>query len=314
MENSELLLCEYLSRSEMSNGYPMLITIEATNNCNLGCIMCPRELQTHGRGFMSMELFKKIVDESAGLTKFMWLHYMGEPLMNKDIFEMIDYASERGILVGISSNGTMLTEKNIERLVNSKLHLLIVSIDAVTPETFEAVRKGGVYFDRIETGCENLLQSLRDKKSEMYVSIQFVNQEANKHEANLFREKWGLYESERVNITVKHLTDWGSQQDYTELGLPKRIGFAESCTEPHRTLIIHWSGKVSACCFDYDNKHNLGDVNTQTIHEIWNGQPLRDMRKGFKSKSPVGICATCSGINSGELFKDEFKFYKNPTA
>ena len=34
------------------------------------------------------------------------------------------------------------------------------------------------------------------------------------------------------------------------------------------------------------------------------------MRKGFKSKSPVGICASCSGINSGDLFKDEFKFYK----
>lgn len=292
----------------------MLVSIEATNNCNLGCVMCPRELQSHGRGCVSRELFEKVVDECAGLTQYMWLHHMGEPLLNSNIFEMIDYASERGILVGMSSNGTMLTDPNINRLIDSRLHLLIVSIDAVTADTYEVVRKGGRYFDRIERGCKSLLEKLVNKESKMYVSVQLVSQEGNRHECELFLAKWGLYERERVNVAIKPLIDWGSQLDYTQLGLPRSESLPRSCTEPYRTLIIHWNGRVSSCCFDYGNKYNLGDVNTQTIREIWNGVPLIAMRRGLAKKVPVGICVSCSGMNSRASFENEFQSFINTMA
>lgn len=310
----EILLSEYHNKSVVSEGYPLMLTIEATNSCNLKCIMCPREFQTHGRGFIAIDLFKKIIDESAGATKFLWLHYMGEPLMNPRIFDMIEYASSAGIKVGLSTNGTMLTEGNIKRLLESKLYLAIISIDAATRETFGNVRGEKKYFERIESGTNQLLKMLTEQSHAMFISIQFIKQVDNAAEYDSFLEKWREFTelNPRINLKTKGLTDWGSQFDYTDLGLLKKNFTAQSCTEPYRTLIINWNGKVSACCFDYNNKYSLGDANTQSIREIWNGEPMQLLRKSFLESQSVGICGSCSGINSDQLFEDEFSFYTRP--
>lgn len=310
----DLLLYEYRNKREFSEGYPLMLTIESTNNCNLKCVMCPREFQTAGRGFIDYELFRKAIDESAGLTKFIWLHYMGEPLMNPRIFDMIDYASNAGMKVGLSTNGTMFTAGNIDRLLQSKLYLAIISIDANTKEVFGKVRGEEKYFDRIESSTRELLTRLTETAHPMFVSIQFIKQTANEAEHDLFVEKWSRFgiQNPRINLKTKGLTDWGSQFDYTELGLSKSQFRAQSCTEPYRTLIINWNGSVSACCFDYNNKYNLGNVNSQTVQEIWNGAPMQALRKSFVDKQAVGICGSCSGINSDLLFEDEFAFYTRP--
>lgn len=310
----EVLLNEYHSKSVVSKGYPLMLTIESTNNCNLKCVMCPREHQTHGRGFISFDLFRKIIAESAGFTKFLWLHYMGEPLMNPRIFDMIEYASAAGIKVGLSTNGTMLTEQNTLRLIQSKLYLTIISIDASTKQTFGKVRGEEKYFERIETGTKNFINLLTKQLHPMFVSIQFIKQVGNEAEHELFIDKWRGFciLNPRINLKTKGLTDWGSQFDYTELGLKRKDFTAQSCTEPYRTLIINWNGKVSACCFDYNNKYCLGDANSQSIHEIWNGEPMKILRKSFADSQPIGICGSCSGINSDQLFDDEFSFYTKP--
>lgn len=276
--------------------------------------MCPREFQTHSRGFISFDLFKKIIDESAGYTKEIWLHYMGEPLMNPRIFDMIEYASNAQIKVGLSTNGTMLTDKNILKLVESKLYLCIISIDANTKEIFGKVRGNERYFDRIESGTRKLLTQLTESNHPMFVSIQFINQVQNKSEHDLFVEKWKPFteRNERINLKTKGLTDWGGQFDYSELGLVHKDRSPKSCTEPYRTLIINWNGKVSACCFDYNNKYCLGDVNTQTIREIWNAEPMKLLRKSFSDSKPVGICGSCSGINSDKIFDSDLFPYTLP--
>ena len=303
-------ILEYEKKSIISESYPVLLTVEPTNYCNLKCRMCPRELQSHRRGMMDMNVFRKIVDESHGLSTHMWLHYMGEPLLNPNIFQMIKYATDRAIKVGISTNGTLLNDEFVGRLANAGLALIIISLDASTPETYDLIRGEREYFAAIETGTEQLIKKLSQDNSNTHVCIQFVCQTGNAHERAPFLERWKQHKRPGVSIVVKGLVDWGGQLDYTDLGMTRSVSkHPSSCTEPYRTLVIHWNSNVSPCCYDYDHKHNLGNVNDQTIREIWNGIPMQNIRRGFLENNPVGICKRCDGMNSIDLFRDEFNSY-----
>ena len=97
-----------------------MIHIEPTNHCNLGCIMCPqpREMQ-RVKGMMNFDLYKSIIDELKDTpAEFVYLHQFGESLLHK-ITDMVDYASENGLQVGMSTNGTLLNEKISERIYSN---------------------------------------------------------------------------------------------------------------------------------------------------------------------------------------------------
>jgi len=78
-------------------GYPHFILIEPTNICNLRCPLCPTGRGEKGRskGKMSLDKFKRIIDEIGDYLYDIELDNWGEPLLNKDIFELIRYANEK---------------------------------------------------------------------------------------------------------------------------------------------------------------------------------------------------------------------------
>ncbi len=117
---------EYSKKKDELVSFPNMIHIEPTNHCNLGCIMCPqpREMQ-RVKGMMNFDLYKSIIDELKDTpAEFVYLHQFGESLLHKKITDMVDYASENGLQVGMSTNGTLLNEKISERILNSKLDFL----------------------------------------------------------------------------------------------------------------------------------------------------------------------------------------------
>ena len=121
---------EYSKKKDELVSFPNMIHIEPTNHCNLGCIMCPqpREMQ-RVKGMMNFDLYKSIIDELKDTpAEFVYLHQFGESLLHKKITDMVDYASENGLQVGMSTNGTLLNEKISERILNSKLDFLTLSL------------------------------------------------------------------------------------------------------------------------------------------------------------------------------------------
>ena len=100
-----------------------MIHIEPTNHCNLWLYnVCPqpREMQ-RVKGMMNFDLYKSIIDELKDTpAEFVYLHQFGESLLHKKITDMVDYASENGLQVGMSTNGTLLNEKYLV-ILNSKL-------------------------------------------------------------------------------------------------------------------------------------------------------------------------------------------------
>src|SRR6201987_1172370 len=135
-------------RAEIADRDPVCLYLEVTNRCNLPCTTCPRtyeELEPPAN--MSFELFRSLVDQHPAVSLVV-LHGVGEPLMVPKLPRMIAYLKERGTYVLFNTNGTLLNERRGRDLIASGLDELRVSLDAVEPEAFKAVR-GKDKFDAI---------------------------------------------------------------------------------------------------------------------------------------------------------------------
>ena len=125
---------------------PLYYIIEPTNNCNYKCIMCPNKLyKNFQKGNMEIELFRKIVKQINNNAIYIQLYWMGEPLLNKDIYEMILFIKENSkSKVIISTNGSVLNNEASNSIIKSKLDILQISLDAISSnELYSSIRCGG---------------------------------------------------------------------------------------------------------------------------------------------------------------------------
>ena len=93
------------------------VYIEITNVCNLSCSFCP--LTKRAKSFLDEEKFVHILNEVSPYTDYIYLHLMGEPLLNPGLEVFLEEAYKKGVKVNITTNGTLL-KKNKEILLNSK--------------------------------------------------------------------------------------------------------------------------------------------------------------------------------------------------
>ncbi|MBD0347983.1 MAG: radical SAM protein [Thermoleophilia bacterium] len=160
---------------------PRELQVEVTGACNLACRMClVRYRPKLGRrqGAMCFHTFKQIVDELPDLEK-LTLQGLGEPMLAPDFFEMVEYATARGIRTGFNTNGTFLTRAAAERLVRAGVDWLHVSLDGATAETYEGVRDGAD-FARVRGNIRGLVEARRTLGAERpTVQIVFVAMRRN---------------------------------------------------------------------------------------------------------------------------------------
>ena len=124
---------------------PICLTWELTYACNLACIHClsssgrrdPRELTT-GEA-------KAVIDELRRLQVFYVNIGGGEPMIRRDFFEIVDYATRNGIGVKFSTNGAFIDADAARRLTASDYLDIQISLDGVDAATNDAVRGEGSY-------------------------------------------------------------------------------------------------------------------------------------------------------------------------
>src|SRR5689334_9903887 len=135
-------------RGPIAEPEPVCLYLETTNRCNLLCTTCPRTFETlEPPGDMSWELFTSIVDQFPNLARVV-LHGVGEPMMVRALPRMIRYLKDRGTYVLFNTNGTLLTPRKGQELIDSGLDELRISLDAAEPKAFALVR-GRDMFGRI---------------------------------------------------------------------------------------------------------------------------------------------------------------------
>ncbi len=145
---------------------PVCLYLEVTNRCNLLCTTCPRTYEElEPEADMSWDLFTKIVDQVPNIQRVV-LHGVGEPMLVKDLPRMVAYLKDRGVYVLFNTNGTLLTEKNGQALIDAGLDELRVSLDAADASVFQMVR-GKDMFDRIVTNVRRFREMQAEQGREL---------------------------------------------------------------------------------------------------------------------------------------------------
>jgi MoaA/NifB/PqqE/SkfB family radical SAM enzyme len=140
---------------------PVCLYLEVTNRCNLLCETCPRTFEDlEAPADMSWELFTKIIDQVPDIARVV-MHGVGEPMLVKNLPEMIRYLKARDIYALFNTNGTLLTPRKQRELIETGLDELRVSLDAADAATFLAVR-GKDFFNRIVRNISSFTKLQRE--------------------------------------------------------------------------------------------------------------------------------------------------------
>jgi len=263
---------------------PEIVQIEATNICNAKCVFCPRDDMHRRQGIMSLELFKKIVDECAelGITHVR-MHNYGEAFVDRKLVEKVRYAKQKGIKeVGMISNGSLITEPVARGMIDAGLDAINISVDASGKEVFESTRIG-LKYDKVIANIERLLRLRGESgKRRPKLILSFVRQN-NSADEQAFIEHWKTI-ADKIHVTDLH--NWaGTLNTESDVNFP--------CYRPWLTFTVLWDGRVSLCCADFDGKTILGDLNTHTIAEIWNAEPYRNARRQHLESGGPDVCRAC---------------------
>ena len=263
---------------------PDIVQIESTNLCNAKCVFCPRDEMHRRQGVMDMDLYKKIVDECAALgITHVRVHNYGEPFLDRQLVEKVRYAKSKGIAeVGMISNGSLITEEIARGMIDAGLDAINISVDASGKEVFEKTRIHLKYDDVI--GNIKTLARLRKEsgRKRPKLILSFVRQN-NSADERAFIEEWSAI-ADKVHITDLH--NWaGTLNTQSDVRYP--------CYRLWLTFTVLWDGRVSLCCADFDGRHILGDLRTQTIAQIWNSALYRAVRKQHLDNGGPEICRSC---------------------
>jgi MoaA/NifB/PqqE/SkfB family radical SAM enzyme len=284
--------------------------IQTQSYCNSSCIMCPYSDTSKilPQGKMSWELFCRIIDDiiSVSSIKHVVLMLQNEPLLDEKLPDKIRYVKKKNsnINISISTNGFYLTKKFLELLVDAGLNFLIFSINGFRKETFEKVEMGIDY----ETVFSNLYYLIENKPSSLNVTVKCMIVNNNVLELGLpdhFSDLPKLLKEKNIGLDIGPISNRaGALKNYKELiVLANRQSSRNKilCDDIFNSLNILYSGDVIGCCADWMRKSILGNLQKQTIREIWNSEEAIMRRKiilagEYKNIQPCNFCSQAKNI------------------
>jgi MoaA/NifB/PqqE/SkfB family radical SAM enzyme len=140
--------------SDRTSPFPLILFIEVTKKCNLRCAQCDvwkigRLQAPEGAHDLTLHEIQAIAAEGARHGSVIAQFYGGEPLIRPDLDDMIRAFRDRGIAVGVTTNGSLLTPTRIDALVTAGLSRLIVSLDHFIPEEHDRLRGRPGLFEHV---------------------------------------------------------------------------------------------------------------------------------------------------------------------
>lgn len=266
--------------------YPMEVSVETMALCNAACTFCPYPTIDRKGEKMSDELLNKLVDEMISWDREMYFSpfKLSEPLLDKrtiPLCERINAQSEK-IVLRIFSNGAALTPKNIEGLSKLKrVAQLWISLNTHIPEDYEKLM--GMNFERTAKNLDYLHEQ-NFPHSVMLSTVGYPNEDFRRY----CFYRWPKFESMAIKKDA-----W--------------LGFTDAqVTQVPDTACSRWfelsvtaRGTVAHCCMHdgVDETYNIGDVNHQTLYDVYNAPRWRDRREQLVSRKTLdktSPCAQCS--------------------
>lgn len=284
---------------------PFRINLELSSACNFHCQYC-----VHGNAdtanqasnvIMKTALAKKCIDDMASFrtkVKSLCFFESGEPLLQKDIVDIVRYARDREVAdtLSITTNGSMLTHSLSEQLIDAGLNHIDISIYGLSTQDYIAFCGVPVDFDNLVEQIRYLNAIPRDGSS-LVVKINDACLHSESDKERFYQIFDPICDRTVIEWPVPIWYDFDSdilcQEDLDIRGNP--VKEIEVCSAPFFMMSVGANGVASFCCMDWKKQLAVGDAWTESLESIWNGEKykalrLKMLRDGKKSMMPCSSC------------------------
>jgi MoaA/NifB/PqqE/SkfB family radical SAM enzyme len=294
----------------VEHDFPPQLVVENTSYCNLKCIHCSHREMLRSQRHMPRALWNKIVDEVGREAPEceLWPTFYGEALiLGDELWARLGHAADSGCRnLVLNSNGTLLGRKdNIDKVLASPLRRFILSLDGLTPETFEKVRakaRWEAVYPAVEELCRRRTESGRRYP---VIIAQFSLMKENAHEVEAFRRYW---RSRGAEVKVRPMLEWTATGTVRTDTIDRRAAFRIACPWGNNTMAIHQNGAVVTCAVDYEGRFTVGNIRELTIREAWRllGEAVRKPQRAHRWDDVPAVCQGCGDWQvAGAEYEDE---------
>ncbi|HZO70761.1 MAG TPA: mycofactocin radical SAM maturase [Ktedonobacteraceae bacterium] len=297
---------------------PITVTWEITAACNIACVHC---LSSSGRrrpGELKTEQALALVDELAEMQVFQIHFGGGEPFIYPGIWKVLERCTERGLVMCVSTNGTLITQARARRLKQFEPLYFQVSLDGGTPETNDSIRGKGV-FDRALRGLELLAAeghsltvnsvltrysfSELDRLYEIATSFDAKLRVTRLRPSGRGQEVWADLHPTREQY--RQFTAWlethpdvlTADSFFHLNAFGNKLAGLDACGAATATCCICPEGEVYPCAFFQAPEFEAGNLHTESFREIWQNSILFNYYRQMGSGACTGCgqYATCHG-------------------
>jgi radical SAM protein with 4Fe4S-binding SPASM domain len=278
---------------------PHLHQIEPTNHCPYSCIMCPRaKFMVRPQGFMDFDLYQKVISEVAGYAapvrnQEIELFHFGESLLHPQIAAMVGYASRKRLKTVLSVNAPELSPEIAEGLLRNQPHKIIISLDGFDDESYRKIRGENADYQKAVQRIDAFIQLYSRYCQATQLQVRMIRLHMNENHTDEFISTW---EKKGIHVELRDFFPW-TRKDMVGLGRFEQYPPYMPCPFPWKYLVVQWNGDVVPCCRDYNGVNKLGNVNDESLQEIWNGSAYKAFRDGMASGAlESSLCAECMAI------------------
>lgn len=301
---------------------PYVVQIFPIYACNFRCNYCIFSIAGNKRGFisdqvaMSLSLLKKAIrDMTSFPKKIKVLRFVGigEPLLHKNIVEMIEFAAESQVAdtIELLTNGALLTRQISDRLLKGGLNRLVVSIQGTSSAKYKQVSNVDINFDSF---LDNL-RYFNENRGKTQFYIKTVDSALD--DADDEQKFYDLFGDLCETIAVEHTVPIHSGVAYdailqnneralTQFGIP--ITDVPICPQPFFTMQINPDGNVVPC-FSFEYPEIIANCHDRSVFDIWNGKEFnRFRRKMLDGKEKASsVCINCDIIKYRFFPEDDIR-------
>ena len=308
-----------------TEGLWSIVLIELTSCCNFSCEFCPSDSMRRAKAMMPRQLWEKVLAElgEKKMTRTVFFHLMGEPLLHKDVFDAISFANSVGLSVSLYTNGALLDDEVSEKLLSSlKSGRVVLSLQEIVPDIFDKRSHGALswkdYLERLQNfmlkaeSCGKNVQvhCLADIRG-MGKNFEKILKERQRIQA--VYDKWSEALSgnkgRKINIFnpaaeyplgktttffVKHKGNWDNRLITGEVEVrPSDRGSCDLVTD---TFAVLAGGTCTYCCCDYEGELDLGNAMDNSLEDIYYGEKATRIREEAKMGRFIEErCKVCRG-------------------
>jgi radical SAM protein with 4Fe4S-binding SPASM domain len=314
-------------------GLPRFAQIEPTAACNLACPMCTVNHRADTTRHLTLAQFQALVQQLPGLEE-LHLQGLGEPMLNPEFFEMVEWAAARGIRVSANTNLTLLTPERAQRCIDSGLHALSVSVDAADRDIYESIRVQAS-FDKVMRNLGRLaavrahaagrgpqvrlVMVLMRRNLDQLVPLLRLAQRVGVHTVQVQRLSSDLEQADlpgryipiRDHVRDAELTAGDAAHARQVFAHASRVAAAlgvtlhlprlspnpqaRGCTWPWERLYLTAGGEMLPCCMaGTPDRATFGNVLEDGVLARWHGEPAQRFREQLASEAPPEVCRHCA--------------------